>query len=68
MQCRCFILFYSNTVTAQWNTLFDEDNKPATIYKQYQLPSYKMMMNDDLRCCDLCLLVGKKQRDHRQNN
>ena len=26
MQCRCFILLYSNTVTAKWNTLFDEDN------------------------------------------
>ena len=54
-------LFHSNTVTAKWDTLFDEDNKPATIYKTYPLTSYKMMMNEDLRSCEMCLLVGENE-------
>ena len=33
--------FYSNTEAARWNSLVDEDNKLATIYKQYQLPTIK---------------------------
>ena len=33
--------FYSNTEAARWNSLVDEDNKFATIYKQYQLPTIK---------------------------
>ena len=50
--------FYSNSEAARWNSLVDEDNKLATIYKQYQ---HKTMMDEDLRSCDMWLFVVQNE-------
>ena len=38
---------------ARWNSLVDEDNKLASIYKQYQLPTFKTMLDEDRYFCSL---------------
>ena len=55
--------FYLNTEAAIWNSLVDEDNKLATIYKQYQLTTIKRMMDEDLRSssCGMWLFVVKNE-------